>query len=310
MIDLTLRQLRFALALAEAGHFGRAADASGVTQPALSQQIRQIEAAFGVKLFERTTRSVRPTPFGREFLARAARVVAGADALAAFAQSPGGRPSRPLRFGLIPTIAPYLLPDIYPALRRTLPDIGLTVSEARTDHLLAGLRSGEIDLALIATDAPEGTGLTEAHLFADPFVLAAPRDDALGGPVRLADLPRERILLLDEGHCFRDQAIDACALRDRDLTESFSATSLSTIVEFVANGQGITLLPAISLRKEAADKRIALHELASPGAGRMLRLVWRADTPFGSVFEQIAEVIRRLGETRLADELPASAEAF
>lgn len=303
MIDLTLRQLRFTLALADSGHFGRAAEACGVTQPALSQQIRQIEAGFGVKLFERTTRAVRPTPFGHEFLARAARVVAGADALVGFAQSPGGRPARPLRFGMIPTIAPYLLPDIHPALRHALPDVVIAAREARTDTLLQGLENGEIDLALIATEPPAGKRHVEAPLFADPFVLAAPRDAGVLDPVQLSELPKERILLLDEGHCFRDQAIDACALRDADVTESFSATSLSTIVEFVANGQGITLLPAISLRKEAADRRIALHELAAPGAGRILRLVWRQDTPFGKLFEEIADVIRDLGATRLAEPL-------
>ena len=303
MIELTLRQMRFALALGETGHFGRAADRCHVTQPALSQQIRQIEDGFGVKLFERTTRAVRPTPFGREFLARATRVVAEADALTGFAQSPSGRPARPLRFGLIPTIAPYLLPDIYPALRQALPDIGFSASEAQTDHLLAGLNSGEIDLALIATDPPEGAGLAEAQLFADPFVLAAPRNAEIADPIHLASLPPDRILLLDEGHCFRDQAIDACALRDQDVRHSFSATSLSTIVEFVANGQGITLLPAISLRKEGTDTRIALHALEAPGASRMLRLVWRQDTPFAVLFGEIVEVIRGLGEMRLAEPL-------
>ena len=305
MNELTLRQLRFALALAETGHFGRAAESCGVTQPALSQQIRQIEEGFGVRLFERTTRAVHPTPFGREFLARAAHIVAGAEALSAFARSPGGRPSRPLRFGLIPTIAPYLLPDIYPALRLSLPDVAFSASEAQTDHLIAGLRSGETDIALIATEPPDGAGLIEAPLFADPFVLAAPSDADVETPVRLGDLPKDRILLLDEGHCFRDQAIDACAMRDRDAAASFSATSLSTIVEFVANGQGITLLPAISLRKEGADTRIALHALAAPGAGRLLRLVWRADTPFAALFEEIADVIRDRGETRLAEPLSA-----
>jgi LysR family hydrogen peroxide-inducible transcriptional activator len=303
MIDLTLRQMRFALALGATAHFGRAAEACHVTQPALSQQIRQIEAAFGVCLFERTTRTVRPTPFGREFLARAARIVSAADALVGFAQSPGGRPARPLRFGMIPTIAPYLLPDIYPALRQALPDVAVAAREARTEALLQGLESGEIDLALIATGLPDGGRLAEAQLFADPFVLAVSRETRVANPVRLADLPKERILLLDEGHCFRDQAIDACALRDSEAAGSFSATSLSTIVEFVANGQGITLLPAISLRKEAASGRIALHELAAPGAGRMLRLVWRQDTPFADLFEEIADVIRDLGETRLAEKL-------
>ncbi len=303
MIELTLRQMRFALALGDTGHFGRAADRCCVTQPALSQQIRQIEAGFGVKLFERTTRAVRPTPFGHEFLTRARKVVAEADALTAFAQNPGGRPARSLRFGLIPTIAPYLLPDVYPALRQALPDIGFSASEAQTDHLIASLDSGEIDLALIATEPPEGTGLAEAQLFADPFVLAAPRNAEIADPIHLASLPPDRILLLDEGHCFRDQAIDACALRDQDVRHSFSATSLSTIVEFVANGQGITLLPAISLRKEGADTRIALHALEPPGASRMLRLVWRQDTPFTTLFGEIAGVIRGLGETRLAEPL-------
>ena len=303
MIELTLRQMRFALALGETGHFGRAAEKCHVTQPALSQQIRQIEEGFGVRLFERTTRAVKPTPFGREFLTRAAQVVASADSLAAFAHSPGGRPTRALRFGLIPTIAPYLLPDIYPALRRVMPDIVFNVSEARTDLLLAGLATGDVDLAMIATDPPDNSGLSEASLFADPFVLAAPQGVAIAEPVHLAELPRDRILLLDEGHCFRDQAIAACALRDRDVAESFSATSLSTIVEFVANGQGITLLPAISLRKEAADTRIALHPLEAPGAGRVLRLVWRQDTPFATLFGEIAGVVRGLGETRLAEPL-------
>lgn len=303
MIDLTLRQMRFALALAEAGHFGRAADACHVTQPALSQQIRQIEAAFGVRLFERTTRAVRPTPFGQEFLVRAARIVAEADALVSFAQSPGGRPVRPLRFGMIPTIAPYLLPDIYPALRSAMPDIVIAAREARTETLLQGLENGEIDLALIATDPPETGRYAQAPLFADPFVLAVPLDADVADPARLADLPKDRILLLDEGHCFRDQAIDACALRDTDMGTSFSATSLSTIVEFVANGQGITLLPTISLKKEASGGRIAFYELAAPGAGRLLRLVWRRDTPFSRLFEDIAAVIRGLGETRLAEPL-------
>ena len=306
MFEPTLRQMRFALALAETGHFGRAAERCAVTQPALSQQIRQIEAGFGVRLFERTTRTVRPTPFGREFLARAARVVAEAEALTAFAQSPGGKPARPLRFGLIPTIAPYLLPDIYPALRQAFPDVVFSASEAQTDRLIAGFGTGEIDLALIATDPPRGAGLAEAVLFADPFVLAAPRGTDVADPVHLASLPRDSILLLDEGHCFRDQAIDACALRDQDVRHSFSATSLSTIVEFVANGQGITLLPAISLRKANADRRIVLHELAAPGAGRLLRLVWRQDTPFDKLFGEIAALIRGLGETRLAVDLPAA----
>lgn len=304
MYDLTLRQLRYALALSETSHFGRAAALCHVTQPALSQQIRQIETGCGTALFERNSRAVRPTPFGREFLVRAARLVADADALIAFAHSPGGRPTRPLRFGLIPTIAPYLLPDIYPTLRAALPDIDISAHENRTEPLLAGLDTGDLDFALIATDPPDSARLATAPLFADPFVLATKAGGTLPSPVDLAKLSHDHMLLLDEGHCFRDQTIAACALRDQEALRSFSATSLSTIVEFVAHGQGMTLLPAISLKKEATDPRICIHELAAPGASRMLNLVWRRDTPFAALFAEIADLIRDVGTARLAEKRP------
>jgi LysR family hydrogen peroxide-inducible transcriptional activator len=294
-MPLTLKQLRYALALADAGHFGRAAERMHVTQPALSQQIAQLEAQCGSQLFDRLGRSVQPTPFGTEFLMRARRIAEAADDLQAFAEGQAGRPTGPLRFGLIPTVAPYLLPEIFPALSADFPDITLQVSESRTDALLKGLGDGELDLILIASDPPPGgPRLTIKPLFADPFVLAAPQEAAPLAPVSLASLPREKILLLDEGHCLRDQAIAACGLNTDPTSRAFAATSLTTIVEFVANGQGVTLLPQIALRKEATDPRIAIRRLEAPGADRLLTLVWREATPFAALFQAMAATIARV----------------
>lgn len=297
-MTISLKQMRYALAVARTGHFGRAAEACAVSQPALSQQILALENLCGTTLFDRLKSGIRLTPFGREFIARAGKAVEAADALDDFALARRGRLDRPLRFGLIPTVAPYLLPRIYPALTKNLPEVKFSVSESRTEALLDALNTGELDIALIATDPPaSGPRLTCRPLFEDPFVLATPRDEAANDPVNLAELPSDRILLLDEGHCFRDQAISACRLDGDRAAHAFAATSLATIVEFVANGQGVTLLPRIALRKEASDPRIAIHPLSDPAAGRELRLVWREATPYGAVFERIAEVIQRTDGT-------------
>jgi LysR family hydrogen peroxide-inducible transcriptional activator len=290
---ISLKQMRYAVAVARTGHFGRAAANCSVSQPALSQQIIAIEQECGTLLFDRLKSGVRPTPFGREFVRLAQAAIGSAELLDAFAFGRTDKPDRPLHFGLIPTVAPYLLPEIFPSLTRELPDLAFTVSENRTEALIAGLADGSLDLALIGTDAPtNGPRFVSAPLFDDPFVLATSRDETTAQPVSLANLAPERILLLDEGHCFRDQTIAACRLDGDPSARTFAATSLSTIVEFVANGQGVTLLPQIALRKEATDPRIVIHTLMSPGAGRLLSLVWREATPFSDVFERIAEVIR------------------
>ncbi len=295
-MSVTLRQLRYAAALAETGHFGRAAELSHITQPALSQQIRQLEELCGAALFERESKPVRPTPFGREVLALARDVLQEADALTAFIEGHAGVPSQPLRFGLIPTVAPYLLPEVFPALRERHPNVRFAGSESRTEALLARLAEGSLDLALIATEPPAGGArLAVRPLFEDGFVLAASDADPVGDPVELSELDAGRLLLLDEGHCLRDQALAACALSADRASRTFAATSLSTIVEFVANGQGVTLLPEIALRKEASDKRIRIRPIASPGAGRTLRLVLREATPFRALFEAVA---RTIAETR------------
>lgn len=296
MMQPSLRQLKYVVALAEAGHFGRAAQHSHVTQPALSQQIRQVEDMCGAPLFDRLGKAVRLTPFGREFVDRARAILDETDSLMRFVESQSGRPNRPLRFGLIPTVAPYLLPEIFPALRDDLPDIAFAVSENRTDALLAGLDEGSLDLALIASQPPGGgPKLALDPLFRDSFVLATGPIDKTLEPVALTAIDTDRMLLLDEGHCFRDQALAACGL-DGSAGKTFAATSLSTIVEFVASGQGITLLPEIALRKEATG-RIQVHRLAAPGAGRMLSLCWRGGSPFEAVYHEIGRSIRRTRES-------------
>jgi LysR family hydrogen peroxide-inducible transcriptional activator len=296
-MSISLKQMRYAVAVAESGRFGRAAGACNISQPALSQQIQQLEESCGAALFDRLKTGARLTPFGVEFVARARQVLEEADALAQFATAHKGRPDRPIRFGLIPTVAPYLLPGLFPALTQTLTGEKFTISENRTEALIAGLVDGSLDVALIGTEAPvTGPRLVSVPLFEDPFVLATPSEQTPAQPVELSALAPERILLLDEGHCFRDQTIAACRLDgNNNATRTFAATSLSTIVEFVANGQGVTLLPSIALRKEAADKRIAIHHLHSPGASRLLSLVWREATLFGPTFERIADVIRQSG---------------
>lgn len=304
MFTLSLRQLHYAQIIAEEGHFGRAAARCHVTQPALSQQIRLLEARCNAPLFDRLGRNVRLTPFGRDFLTQAARVLSAAQDLEAFADMSAGHPGRPLRFGLIPTVAPYLLPEILPALADRMPDIRFAVSEGKTERLVAALADGDIDIALIATESAH-PGLSQTILFTDPFVLATQADSPLSDPVDLARLPRESFLLLEEGHCLRDQMVNACALKPELQGRTFAATSLATILELVANGYGVTLLPAISLKRERSNPRIKTLSLAAPGATRTLRLVWRKGSPHQALFETIASVIGKAGERHLASEIAA-----
>ncbi len=298
MEKITLKQMRYVCAVEKTGHFGRAAKACNVTQPALSQQISQLEAMCGGQLFERGQKPIRPTPFGQEFISQAKTILADAQNLSDFALSHSGIPSAPIRFGLIPTIAPYLLPKMFPPLLEKFSTPGFNILEGQTENLQHMLEKGDLDMALIATAPPKGgVALSAIPLFSDPFVLAAPTRTNLKQPVHLSDLPKDQLLLLDEGHCFRDQMIKACALDKEQTSNNFSATSLSTIMAFVANAQGLTLLPAISIEKEASDPRIKLLKLAPPVASRTLSLVFRKNTPFKTLFENIAAEIIQSAKT-------------
>lgn len=302
MHTITLRQLHYAQAIAEEGHFGRAARRCHVTQPALSQQIRLLEDRCKAPLFDRLGKTVTLTPFGREFLDHAGRVLHAARDLETFADMASGHPARALRFGLIPTVAPYLLPDILPALSSRLPDIRFSVSEGKTERLLSALGDGDIDLALIGTEIDRGN-LSSVPLFADPFVLATGRGLDLPDPVALSNLPRDKFLLLEEGHCLRDQMVDACALKPDLQGRTFAATSLTTILELVAHGYGVTLLPTISLKREARNEGIEFRTLGAPGAARILRLAWRTHSPYEALFRTIAGIVTSVGEASLRTDL-------
>lgn len=290
----SLRQLQYAVAVADALSFRRAAQQCRVSQPALSAQIAQVEAAAGVVLFERDRRRVRVTPRGEEFLARARRVLAEADDLLTSARRLADPFDGILRVGVIPTISPYLLPVITPPLRAEFPRLSLRWVEDRTADLVRGLQQGTLDAALLALEAEIGEVDYEV-VGRDPFVLAVPAAHALAarrGPVAMDNLEEARVLLLDDGHCFRDQALAFCAgAGAREL--EFRATSLSTLAQMVAAGAGITLLPEIAVRTEAQRSGLAIRPLARPVPARTIVLCWRRRSSLGPALHTLASSLHR-----------------
>ncbi|MFN3643650.1 MAG: LysR substrate-binding domain-containing protein [Gemmobacter sp.] len=295
MTNLTLKQLRYVDALAQHGHFGRAADACAVTQPALSMQIAALEAALGTALFERGARQVRLTAFGAAFAARVRGILRAVDDLGDMARAAEGRALARLRIGVIPTVAPYLLPTIIADLTRTFPGLDLHVRETVTPRLLQELAEGRLDAAIVALPVSEPT-LTEVALFSETFVLVRPGADAgkpVPGPERLREM---RLLLLEEGHCFRDQALAFCAMQAAPPRELLDGSSLSTLVQMVAAGIGVTLIPdmAVALETRSASVSVARFEGEEPR--RTIGMVWRRTSPLDAQLAGIADSVRRSGE--------------
>jgi LysR family hydrogen peroxide-inducible transcriptional activator len=292
----TLRQLEYLVAIADLRSFHRAAKACHVSQPGLSAQIRQLESILDVQLFERGRRGVLATPAGEAVAARARVVLAEAEALVetarAFRRPLAGR----LRLGAIPTIAPYLLPRILPQVRRRHPDLRLELHEARTGELVERLRAGQLDLLLLALEAPL-EGLATRALFADPFVAALPASHPLASRKRLreSDLRGEVALLLDDGHCLRDQALAVCRAGGAQEIGDFRASSLATLVEMVRGGAGVTLLPSLALSAAVATPDLAIVPFAKPAPSRTIGLAWRPRSGRAAEFEQLAELFG--GET-------------
>jgi LysR family transcriptional regulator, hydrogen peroxide-inducible genes activator len=292
----SIRQLEYLVALAGTRHFGRAAKACAVTQPALSLQIRELEELLGVKLFERSRRQVLVTPAGERVIERAREALRRIDDLldeARAAQRPfTGR----LSLGVIPTVAPYLLPRALPAVRAAYPGLELLLREDQTQRILARLRDGDLELLLLALPV-EGDDLESLPLFEEPFVLAVPVAHRLArghGLVTEAALSGEPVVLLEEGHCLRAQALALCDAAGARETGRVQATSLGTLVQMVANGLGITLLPATSLEVEArAGSGIALRAFAAPVPGRRIGLVWRRGSARRAEFRALGEIFTR-----------------
>lgn len=304
MINLTLRQLKYVDALAQQGHFGRAAEVCAVSQPALSMQIKELEDTLGLPLFERGARQVRLTAFGEDFVTRARLVLRAVDDLGDLAQSHRGGPAGRLRLGVIPTIAPYLLPAVMRALTDRYPHVDLHVRESLTQTLIGELNAGHLDCAIVALPVSE-PGLAETPLFTEHLVLVRPAAEA-GRPVPCAeDLAQMRLLLLEEGHCFRDQALSFCALRAGRPKEMLDGSSLSTLVQMVGAGLGVTLVPEMAVPVELRASSVAIARFPDPQPARTVGMIWRASSPLARQYGDLAEVVRAAAETaRSVGEYP------
>ncbi len=288
---MTLQDLRYVVALAEHGHFGRAAAACNITQSTLSTQIKNLETQLGVTLFERTSKSVSTTAIGAEIAGRARQILADVEAIQSVGQTTAGPLTGPFSLGLIPTLGPYLLPWLIPALKKTYPDLRLQVREDMTAPLLERLASHRLDAALVALPIPNDR-LETLPLFDEPFWFAEPK--TAKPPSRKimteADLRGQRLLLLTEGNCLRDQALAVCGATADDADGDFRATSLETILQMVATGLGSTLLPAMAC-SEARAREVTMRPMA-PGVGRRIGLVWRRSYPKPRDIHLLANTLR------------------
>ncbi len=304
-MKITLRQLRYLDALAAERHFGRAADRVSVSQPALSAQIRELEEALGCQLVERATSGTRLTPAGLAIVERGRRILAEAADLEAFARAAADPEAGSLRLGIIPSIGPYLLPKLLAALAGAFPALKVGVRETVTATLVGELQDGGLDL--IISSLPLGDpSFVEMPVFTDAFLLATPATGplSLGTFGSASDIPTEALLLLEDGHCLRDQTLASCgALDARRLTRS-GVTSLATILQLVAAGQGITLLPELFLAATPLDAgRVRLCRFSDPEPHRTVGLAWRRSSPLSGLCERIAGLTAQLKPA--ADGVPA-----
>ncbi len=296
MQNLTLRQLRYFDALARHRHFGRAAEASSISQPALSMQIKELEDSLGTPLLERSARNLRLTPFGEDFLTRARAILRQTEELEDLARAARAELTGRLRIGVIPTVAPYLLPRLIARLTTLYPALDLTLRETITPRLLRDLAEGRLDCALLALPVSD-PGLEEVALFTESFMLVRPLADA-SRPVPSPRALREmRLLLLEEGHCFRDQALSFCATdtaapREMPAREIMDGSSLSTLVQMVGAGIGVTLIPEMAVPVETRSAPVSVAAFPDPQPRRTIGMVWRRSTPLAPQLRQIAEVVR------------------
>lgn len=300
MTHITLKQLRYFDALARERHFGHAASACAVTQPALSMQIQELEASLGLALVERTRSGVKLTPKGEEIARRAQRLLNDARDLVDYAKHTAGVLSGSLRIGVIPSVAPYLLPSLLPLLRERYPDLELHVRETQTQPLALELVEGKLDVLLLALPLKH-PDIETFPIFEDRFLLAMPSSKKLSGQVRATKelIESDHLLLLEEGHCLRDQALTFCNLRQVDAVNTFGASSLSTIVEMVSAGLGITLLPEICLGVESRNRNLKVIRFAEPEPSRSLGLAWRRSSPRQKDFKALAEIVNAAATTIL-----------
>ena len=291
---MTLQELKYLVALADHGHFGRAAEACFITQSTLSTQIKKLEDFLGVTLFDRSLKRVTPTPIGREILAAARNIVEESERIRELARHAQDPMSRTLHLGVIPTLGPYYLPHALTLVHKKHPGLRLLLREEMTPQILEHLVDGRLDAGLLALPVTDDS-LRVEPLFYEPFFAALPAGHPLSkqSELKVSDIMKEKLLLLDEGHCLRDQALDVCGTGSRG-REEVRATSLETLRQMVAMGLGLTLLPALSVdaAPRANKKAVDIRPFKSPSPGRTIGLVWRKRAPFPETFERLAQTLK------------------
>lgn len=303
-MNITLRQLRYFDAVARQRHFGRAAAACAVSQPALSMQIRELEETLGAQLFDRGARQVNLTEFGDAFVPRVREILRAVDELSDLARASQDRLAGRLRIGVIPTVAPYLLPAFIGRLSRHYPDLDMHLRESLTQTLIEELAEGRLDAAIVALPISE-PAFEEVALFRESFVLVRPAQDAglpVPGPEKLREL---RLLLLEEGHCFRDQALAFCNMRTALPRDMLEGSSLSTLVQMVGAGIGVTLVPEMALPVETRSAAVSVARFPAPEPSRTIGMIWRRSNPMARQFGEISDLVRQSGPEAVSDaEIP------
>jgi len=300
---MTLQELKYLVALADHGHFGRAAEACFITQSTLSTQIKKLEDFLGVTLFDRSLKRVTPTPIGREILQAARNIVEESERIRELAKHAQDPMARTIHLGVIPTLGPYYLPHALTLVHKKHPGLRLLLREEMTSQIFDHLADGKLDAGLLALPVTDDS-LRVEPLFYEPFYAALPAGHSLArrDVLKVSDIMAEKLLLLDEGHCLRDQALDVCGAGSRG-REEVRATSLETLRQMVGMGLGLTLLPALAVDAgpRASKKAIEIRPFKAPPPGRTIGLVWRKRAPFPETFERLA--------TTLKATLPAEVEA-
>lgn len=308
MERVTLKQLRYFDAVARHGHFGRAAEACTVTQPALSMQIKELEESLGAVLIERGGRQVRLTKFGEDAAVRARDILRAVEELGDLARASHNRLAGRFRIGMIPTIAPYLLPAMIGDVTRHFPEIDIHVREALTSRLIQELQEGRLDAAIVALPVSEPS-LTEVALFSENFVLVRPAADA-GKPVPGGEaLHAMNLLLLEEGHCFRDQALSFCKMQPASPRDVLDANSLSTLVQMVGAGLGVTLIPEMAVALETRAAPVSVAHFREPQPSRTVGMVWRKWNPLAGALLQLSDIVRHAAETLHGAPQPAAGKS-
>jgi LysR family hydrogen peroxide-inducible transcriptional activator len=291
---MNLKDMKYLVALADTGHFGKAAERTFVSQPTLSAQIKKLEEYLGVKLVERQPKNVQLTEVGKQIVVRARRMLDESDEIVALARSNTDPFAGKLKVALIPTIGPYLLPRIMQKIRKAVPQLGLMLYEYQTEPLLKRLRDGEIDLGIMALLPALQDGLESRALYEEAFTVALPNHHPLAAKssIKLQDLKGETLLLLEDGHCLRDQALEVCSRVDVREAEDFRATSLETLRQMVVAGLGVTLLPELAVETPFGSQRgLTIRQFAKPAPTRTVGAVWRKSSTREAAIAAVCGVV-------------------